>query len=287
MAVYRNDYPTSLFPVENTYTPPPVPLHIPITLEPVVGAPSDEELESAHRVARALENLANSPFFDSALSVKLSQHLFNIQFARYIQDSNQGHFTRTHENPLPQQHENNPPINASSLSSDITGQQEPRDEKPTKPGSSRRTVPHLALVGEVEPEPTSTPSSNKPDNLCATHAGPQLEEIHKQLKIISRTLLGTHSTVHRRSGSSSSDSYKLMNDKGELPWVQHLPEIYTSTPRAFSPSITDKVLVGYLRFYDVGTNLIEEGTGNLKPDKKEDAQSLLAYYLYHGHPPVS
>ncbi|CAE6431817.1 unnamed protein product [Rhizoctonia solani] len=80
MAVYRNAYPLNTLPGENTYTPPSVPSHIPISLEPVVGVSSDEELESAHGAARTLENLANSPFFDSAFSAKLSQHLFNIQF---------------------------------------------------------------------------------------------------------------------------------------------------------------------------------------------------------------
>ncbi|CAE6441380.1 unnamed protein product [Rhizoctonia solani] len=82
MAVYRNEYPSSVFPVENTYTPPSIPSQIPISLEPVVGAPSDEELETAHSAVRTLENLVNSPFFDSTLSTKLSQHLFNIQFGK-------------------------------------------------------------------------------------------------------------------------------------------------------------------------------------------------------------
>ncbi|CAE6434143.1 unnamed protein product [Rhizoctonia solani] len=285
MAVYRNDYPTSLFPVENTYTPPSVPSHIPITLEPVVGAPSDEELESAHRVARALENLANSPFFDSTLSVKLSQHLFNIQFARYIQESNQGHFTRTHKNPLPQKHENNPPINVSHLSPDTMGQQEPRDEKPTEPGSNRPIASQVALVGDMGPEPTSTRLSEKTNNLCVAHAGPQLEEIHEQLKVIGRTLLGTYSVVHRWNGCG--DSYRTMNGKGELPWMQHLPYIYSSSSSSLSSPITDKDLVDYLKFYGVGTNLIEEGASTLKPDKKEDAQRLLASYLIHGYLPAS
>ncbi|KAF8684164.1 hypothetical protein RHS04_01582 [Rhizoctonia solani] len=61
------------------YDPPSIPSHLPIRLEPVIGAPSDEEIELAHNAVRTLENLANSPFFDSALSAKMSQHLFNIQ----------------------------------------------------------------------------------------------------------------------------------------------------------------------------------------------------------------
>ncbi|CAE6523343.1 unnamed protein product [Rhizoctonia solani] len=86
MAVYRNEYLLNVFPGENTYTPPPIPSHIPISLEPVVGAPSDEELDAAHSAVRTLENLANSPFFDSGLNIKLSQHVFNIQFGGWYFD---------------------------------------------------------------------------------------------------------------------------------------------------------------------------------------------------------
>ncbi|CAE6456169.1 hypothetical protein ACGC1H_000204 [Rhizoctonia solani] len=48
------------FSEENTYKPPPVPSHMPISLEPVVGAPSYVELESAHDAVRILEGLAHS-----------------------------------------------------------------------------------------------------------------------------------------------------------------------------------------------------------------------------------
>ncbi|CAE6457557.1 unnamed protein product [Rhizoctonia solani] len=90
MAVYRGQYSFSPFPGDIVYTPPPLPSHIPVTLQPVIGAPSDEELKLVHNMVRAAESLANtSSVFDPDLSMKLSQYLFNINIARYIRDSMQ------------------------------------------------------------------------------------------------------------------------------------------------------------------------------------------------------
>ncbi|KAG8757320.1 hypothetical protein FRC11_004649 [Ceratobasidium sp. 423] len=94
LAVYRASYSMTLLPGDkNIYIPPAIPAHIPGTLNEVVGAPSDEDIKSVQGVIRSLENLANSPqLFDADLSMKLSQHMFNLQFARYVQDSADGHF---------------------------------------------------------------------------------------------------------------------------------------------------------------------------------------------------
>ncbi|KAG8713127.1 hypothetical protein FRC11_013201, partial [Ceratobasidium sp. 423] len=47
-------------------------------------------------------------------------------------------------------------------------------------------------------------------------------------------------------------------------------------------TISEQHLAAYLSFYNITADLVEDGTGNLKPDKKEDAQDLLAYHLYYG-----
>ncbi|CAE6441340.1 unnamed protein product [Rhizoctonia solani] len=68
MAVYRGQYSFSPFPGDIVYTPPPLPSHIPVTLQPVIGAPSDEELKLVHNMVRAAESLANtSSVFDPDL----------------------------------------------------------------------------------------------------------------------------------------------------------------------------------------------------------------------------
>ncbi|CAE6535642.1 unnamed protein product, partial [Rhizoctonia solani] len=93
MAIYRDTYPQNPFPGDNTYTPPQLPAHIPIALEPVVGVPSNEQLKAAQDAMRVSESLASSPLFESNLNMKLSQHLFSLQFASYIQGSTLGQFT--------------------------------------------------------------------------------------------------------------------------------------------------------------------------------------------------
>ncbi|GAB1524486.1 hypothetical protein RhiTH_007640 [Rhizoctonia solani] len=77
-----------------------------------------------------------------------------------------------------------------------------------------------------------------------------------------------------------------MNEKGELPWMHRLPEI-----RVYNEELLDshsvESLVGYLKFYDIGAELIDEETGELKPGRKEDAEKLLSHRLARGYPSIS
>ncbi|KAG9098242.1 hypothetical protein FRC07_010673, partial [Ceratobasidium sp. 392] len=59
MARYRDKYPCIIFPSNTTYTPPPLPAHIPITLGPVLDTPSNEQIKSIQAALRHSENLAN------------------------------------------------------------------------------------------------------------------------------------------------------------------------------------------------------------------------------------
>jgi hypothetical protein len=61
-------------------------------------------------------------------------------------------------------------------------------------------------------------------------------------------------------------------------------DIYARDQFTLSRSIPEKELVAYLNFYNIGTELIEEGTENIKPGKEEDAKKSLAYFLYNLRP---
>ncbi|CAE6463590.1 unnamed protein product [Rhizoctonia solani] len=270
MAVYRNEYPSSIFPEENTYVPPPIPSHISTSLEPVVGAPSDAELESAYGVVRAMENLANSPFFDPVLTVKLSQHFFNIQFARYMQDANQGQFTQRQPNgpPLPL-NENEPLTIIPGDISDVANQQAIQYVEPTE------------IDSEFAPR-----SNDKLDKLCTLQHETNclLRGNEELLRNIRQTLVGAHSKGNRFNQTGSCSSYHTINEKGEFPWMHCLEDIYSLNGSSLNRFIVEKELVAYLKFYDIGAYLIEEETGNLKPDKQEDAKKALAYFLYYCRP---
>ncbi|CAE6536036.1 unnamed protein product [Rhizoctonia solani] len=204
IAVYRNTYPLN----EYTYTPS-VPSHIPISLEPVVGTPSDGERESAHGVLRNLENLANGPLFDSTFSAKLSQHMhvFDMQFARYIQDSNQGFFSQKQANSpaLAQTNDNETSTATSSLMSDTANR---READPIEPTSNVPIPPRVTL-------PVSTS--------------------------------------------------------------------YNSIEASLDGTVSEQALAAYLKSYDINAELVEDETGNLKPDKKEDRRNRLADYLYYAY----
>ncbi|GAB1524487.1 hypothetical protein RhiTH_007641 [Rhizoctonia solani] len=100
-----------IFPGENTYDPPSIPSHLSIRLEPVIGAPSDEEIELAHNGVRTLENLANTW---RARSLFKTDRMLKWLSARFIQDSNRGQFAQKPEK-YPSQNltnTNGPPVPA-------------------------------------------------------------------------------------------------------------------------------------------------------------------------------
>ncbi|CAE6518573.1 unnamed protein product [Rhizoctonia solani] len=68
-----------------TYTPPVLPTHIPINLKPISGAPTDDEIIKAQEVFQTYQELRRVPsMFDAHVNMELSQHLFDIQMARYM-----------------------------------------------------------------------------------------------------------------------------------------------------------------------------------------------------------
>ncbi|KAJ1300413.1 hypothetical protein OPQ81_005233 [Rhizoctonia solani] len=277
MAVYRNEFPSTISPGENTYTPPSIPSHIPISLEPVFGASSDKELESAGGAVRTLEGLAHSPFFDATLSIKLSQHLFNIQFARYMKDLNQGHFIqRTTSSPSPHQaNENEPPIFVSSPPNDPSAQQE-FQEVPIILGTSVATTmqerPQSQASSTIVPE-----SGDKLDQVCEAQ-----HETNELLMEIKRTLVSTHLAGIWIQASRPRNAYSTINKHGELPRMRGLDEVNVDGHGRLSRSITVQELAEYLKFYGIGAELIDEETGNLKPNEEGDAKKLLENYLNFG-----
>ncbi|CAE6423543.1 unnamed protein product [Rhizoctonia solani] len=73
------------------FTPPTLPAHLSIQLEPVAGAPSEEEVVKVQTAIRSYQQYANSSMFDPRVDMELSQHLFDIQMARYTQRARQGY----------------------------------------------------------------------------------------------------------------------------------------------------------------------------------------------------
>ncbi|KDN36581.1 hypothetical protein RSAG8_10755, partial [Rhizoctonia solani AG-8 WAC10335] len=114
-ARYRSEYPCSIFPTHTTYTPPALPVHIPVKLEPISGQPSQEEIIRVQNAIRSYQKLTDIPsLFDPKVNAELNQHLFDIQMGELSQDkisiilliarSNGARYMErcTHANPVPQ-----------------------------------------------------------------------------------------------------------------------------------------------------------------------------------------
>ncbi|KAF8712215.1 hypothetical protein RHS03_01224, partial [Rhizoctonia solani] len=89
MAVYRSKYTSLLFPSDAMYTPPTLPAHVLARLEPISCAPTDEQVSKVHEAIRSYQKFSEIPsMFEPRVHADLSQHLFDIQMARYmIQES--------------------------------------------------------------------------------------------------------------------------------------------------------------------------------------------------------
>ncbi|KDN34432.1 hypothetical protein RSAG8_12464, partial [Rhizoctonia solani AG-8 WAC10335] len=93
MAKYRNKYSLIVFPSDATYTPPTatLPAHISVNLETVIGAPSNEEIIKAQEAVRSYQQFSHVPsLFDAHVNMELSQHLFDLQMARYMRCAGEG-----------------------------------------------------------------------------------------------------------------------------------------------------------------------------------------------------
>ncbi|CAE6372277.1 unnamed protein product [Rhizoctonia solani] len=91
MARYRSKYLVTTFPESTIYTPPTLPAHVPIQLEPITGAPSEEELIKVQEAIRLYYQFSNVPsMFDPHMNMELSQHFFDVQMARHVQRAQQG-----------------------------------------------------------------------------------------------------------------------------------------------------------------------------------------------------
>ncbi|CAE6417338.1 unnamed protein product [Rhizoctonia solani] len=85
MARYRSRYSLITFPCDATYTPPALPSPVSVNLEPVSGAPSDEEMKKVQDAIQMYQELRRFPsLFDAHVNMELSQHLFDLQMARYM-----------------------------------------------------------------------------------------------------------------------------------------------------------------------------------------------------------
>ncbi|CAE6493346.1 unnamed protein product [Rhizoctonia solani] len=62
MAEYRSKFSLVIFPSDATYTPPELPAHVSVKLEPVSGTPSDDEMTKAQEALRFYQQFSHGVF---------------------------------------------------------------------------------------------------------------------------------------------------------------------------------------------------------------------------------
>ncbi|CAE6486729.1 unnamed protein product [Rhizoctonia solani] len=261
MAIYRKSYPLNLFPADNVYTPPSLPAHIPAKLEPVVGVPSNEQLKAAQNAIRTSESLGISPLFDPDLNMQLSQHLFNLQFARYLQDSSLGRFTSKPEGvsviePV-QTHSSHHQNTTDSQTENLRGTLSQSD-----PISHTENNPtHPSALGE-EAKPESCTCSG---NIQLAEAVNGITELMRESKGILENMNRVLIAIQRNQFMvGAHETHNLgyanpVNDQGVTAVEYGLPRLRFSFYRNTCSNYTLKPneLAGYLRFFGIGSHLTE------------------------------
>ncbi|KDN39290.1 hypothetical protein RSAG8_08925, partial [Rhizoctonia solani AG-8 WAC10335] len=286
MAVYRSTYPLGIFPRDNTYTPPSLPTHIPVTLEPVIGPPSNDQLKAAQDAMHIVESRGCGPLFDSDLNMQLSQHLFNLQFARYIQDSTLGRFTSK-----PQESRQASSITHSYLS-------EPSAPHNT---SGAHPEPHI-----IQPELRSTvPAPNVTQPLGPEQAEDeprisseitQLGQAVNTIKELMSESKGVPDNINRvpiatqrsqvTTGAWETSTYahiNPVNDQGVTAVEYGLPQLryhYKHGRYFITGHLNVAQIAGYLKFFGVGGDLIEgDDDPQLKAGKQGEAETLILKHI--------
>ncbi|CAE6395110.1 hypothetical protein ACGC1H_000226 [Rhizoctonia solani] len=268
LAIYRVNYSMTLLPGErNVYKPPALPLHVPGTLSEVVGAPSHEEIKLVQGALRGLENLANSPhLFDPDLSMQLSQHMFNLQFARYMHDSSEGNFVSETEPEAP-----NLAVPQESSTAETSGSPGERANVPKEPSELAQLGETMNDIREIMKDIQVTMRSTQD---TTSESKDVLTTMSRMLKLIQG---------HQCSVAAMDKYYHIyknpVNEEGVSALEYGLPQLrygYYQDGLRYSIYHCDDIMARYLKFFGVGTNLMEGGEKpKLIKGKYGEAEKLL------------
>ncbi|KAG9075853.1 hypothetical protein FS749_012435 [Ceratobasidium sp. UAMH 11750] len=310
MARYRDQYPCIIFATNTTYTPPALPAHMEIKLEVVTGPPSDKQVESVQAALRLSENMANIPsMFDADLNMKLSQHLFDIQFERYLRQAAYGDSSVS---MIAQAK----PVNANNSEvANPLDMQEDDGEHNREPGDRGVSVMELASSGAAQ-KPAEVPCDPIPRPRTAARnmvelpepvrlglkensvellklgledttkllveIGAGLNDVKQILIVTQQSMARALNSVDYFGGSGDSFPHTLINAAGEEPHLSGLPSLpnLQYKLRYGNISIPDSDIARYLLFYGIGGELIQTGDRpEIIEGKRAAAIATLKSYL--------
>ncbi|CAE6536454.1 unnamed protein product [Rhizoctonia solani] len=269
LAIYQNKYPSMLSSASNTYAPPSLPAHVStIELDSVIGAPSDEQLKAAQHVVRVAENLVTSPLFNSDLNMQLSQHLFNLQFARCVKDSALGLFTSKPEEPQRTVLTTwNPFAAVSNIKAPAQSEPIPGDALMTEPANTGCSPSSgITQLGEAVDDIKTLMSESKG----------VLENMNRVLVAVQRNQFtvgewNNHNLVH----------VNPVNDQGLTATECGLPQLrFTYHQGKYFNHLYADGLAGYLKFFGIGAHLLEDSERpRLKSGREPEAGDLIFKHI--------
>ncbi|KAG9091568.1 hypothetical protein FS749_016440 [Ceratobasidium sp. UAMH 11750] len=285
MARYREKHPCIIFPSNMTHTPPPLPAHIPVELEPVTGPPSNEQIKSVQNALRLSENLANVPsMFDANLSMKLSQHLFNIQFERYLRQVADGDRSAPVATTRVKEVDSNHSDRGNSDVGDTGSIDEPPGHFVMQPSTAARPILEQTqhVLSETQSNPTEMLETGLEDTKqLLVRMTSTLENVNRVLIAAQQNMARGLNTTRYHEYSGLQHNHVLVNEKGEDPRHQRLPSILTVQYNLVNrQQVQDTDIARYLRFYGIGAEFIEGGdVPTIKEGKIDEAKAELRSYL--------
>ncbi|KAL5632040.1 hypothetical protein ACGC1H_000161 [Rhizoctonia solani] len=269
MAKYWSKHPYSTFPTNTIYTPPALPAHVSVNLEPVSGAPSNEEIIKVQNAIRSYQQFSNIPsLFNPEVNMDLSQHLFDIQMASYMQRASQTLSSRvTYDTAGPSGARATETANSIARVAADTNNAGYGDDvvetyQASQPGDlcdvmerANSLMGHANLIMErsnqlVERSNQLIAQSNTPSdqpkqlterliqllersNEIAEQSNRPVEQLGEVLRRINKVLVGIqHAIVRNHKGNTTDAIDCLVNEKGETPAISET--VCRWTFRAFS-----------------------------------------------------
>ncbi|CAE6458126.1 unnamed protein product [Rhizoctonia solani] len=312
MAKYRSKHSKKLSLAGTIYIPPQLPPHLPRQLEIVSGIPSREEIIKVQRIIKIYQKYTEVPsMFDPQLDAELSQHLFDLQMAKYMERRVSGQINHAHPGTSTSQFIVSAPAFQESNSKgptlndhNRTGNDFAQEYRQTQATLETQICHAMQQSNRLAKQANQlTERSNwlaEQSNRLVEQSNRPVEKLGDALEKINKVLVGIqHAIVRSHKGNTISALDCLVNEIGETPGISRvvdetsiswLSACQSGEPDCHLPVVIDGIaqdvyiddlwLGDLLYFYGIGEGLCESKTSiKLKPGVEADARQRLSKYL--------
>ncbi|KAF8745727.1 hypothetical protein RHS02_01202, partial [Rhizoctonia solani] len=235
MAKYRSKHSKKLSLAGTIYIPPQLPPHLLGQLEIVSGIPSREEIIKVQRIIKIYQKYTEVPsMFDPQLDAELSQHLFDLQMARYMERRVSGQINHAHPGTSTSQFIVSAPAFQESNSKgptlsdhNRTGNDFAQEYRQTQATLETQICHAMQQSNRLAKQANQlTERSNwlaEQSNRLAEQSNRPVEKLGDALEKINKVLVGIqHAIVRSHKGNTISALDCLVNEIGETPGISRV-----------------------------------------------------------------